>query len=741
MELFGNITSRKIKFMTRILLFTLIAGLVSSVAVAQKQQKNAKHSKSESDSAYIGILDDVMVIGNIGVSKVKPQAIKYQTKDLVSQRGGTAGDILKAMPSVAMGGSPNHNRDIRFRGMGKGYTQVLIDGQPTGAQGNERESILDMIPASQIESIEISSNPTADMLATGVNGVVNIILKKGYSMLKKKDFIGNAYVSGDHLGGYNGGISSSAKYKNFSFGVNLDRLYRIVGNYGYGQSEKYDDKGALKEMNMQKKDEDKKFTNNSAKLFLNYSHKGWDFYLDYLFGEQQENKSKNEVSVGYDKERKFQQNKSKYNLSPEDKKVAFQNPTIRIVKHWDKGELNFSYSYNYSLEEKSQRQEEYLSTENLAPVYSNVAKRKNQIQDFKTKTHLPAFYYLQRINKSAQVKLGYQGFLTNRDAFQKTEDYSSKTNEWQVKDEGNNNFEAMESVNAVFATLEWQYVEKFKLNIGYRHEFADIASKALGQQNFSIGRYSTSLPSAHIQYFISANTYLASSIGRRIRRPSFNDLNPFVEIKNATEKKQGNPNLRPELSWAYEFGVFSQINKVNFGANYFHRNIREVIHKKITEDNGVFLETPMNLLGAIARGIELIVATKPFRWFDINANYSRFWSKVKSNDEFDGDQMKDQFAWTAKTIMDFSLPYKINLQVISNWVGPKNSLQEGDGKMYFTDLGISKKIDKSSYIFARVTDVFDELRKHKYKNTLTQKEDKFENTQGRIFSLGVHLSF
>ncbi|MDZ7878342.1 MAG: TonB-dependent receptor [Saprospiraceae bacterium] len=86
----------------------------------------------------INTLSEVSVVGNIGVTEVKPQSIKYKAKDLISQNGGTAGDILKAMPSVAMGGSPNHNRDIRFRGLGNGYTQVLINGQPVGVNGNNR---------------------------------------------------------------------------------------------------------------------------------------------------------------------------------------------------------------------------------------------------------------------------------------------------------------------------------------------------------------------------------------------------------------------------------------------------------------------------------------------------------------------------------------------------------------------------------------------------------------------------
>ena len=75
---------------------------------------------------------EVVLSSKIGVTQVEPQKVIFSTKDLPSQNGGTAGDILKNMLSVAMGGSPNHNRDIRYRGLGNGYTTVLINGKQSG---------------------------------------------------------------------------------------------------------------------------------------------------------------------------------------------------------------------------------------------------------------------------------------------------------------------------------------------------------------------------------------------------------------------------------------------------------------------------------------------------------------------------------------------------------------------------------------------------------------------------------
>ncbi|WP_259014983.1 TonB-dependent receptor [Emticicia fluvialis] len=683
-------------------------------------------------------LQEINVVGNIGITKVKPQTIQYASKDLISQNGGTAGDILKAMPSVAMGGSPNHNRDIRFRGLGNGYTQVLINGQPIGVSGNNRETVLDLIPANQIERIEILANPTADVVSAGVNGVVNIILKKGVPATKLYETIGRASFTADHQGGYNGGLSLNGRARNLTAGANFDRLYRIVENKSTGEILKLNNAGEKTEVQNQKKNENKKFTNNSAKGFLGYNTKGWDFYTEYLYGDQTEDKSKEERTSIFDATNKFKS--GKFVLSPELRKVYFHSPSARITKNLGKHEFQLSYNYNKSGENKTQNQNEYALLETNEPVLNKTPKMQKVEDRISLNTQLPGLYWLSSIVKNTTLKVGYQGFYTTRTIARTTDAYDEKSNTWKPKDEGKNNFEANESVNAMYATFQWN-TEKLKTNFGYRHEIADIRTKASSQTNYSNGHYSTALPSVHVQYFLSSKTYLASSVGRRIRRPGFNDLNPYVEIKSTTEQKVGNPDLRPERAWAYEMGVFTQIKDFNIGANLFLRDIRDLIQKNITEENGIFTEKQINLRGAKTSGIELVSAAKIGEWLNVNGNYSRFWSKISSDDINNGDQLKDQFAWTAKVLADFSLPSKINAQIISNWVGPKNTVQEGEGKVHFVDIGIQKTFGKNNALFLRATDIFDNLKKHKYTNTATQVSNTYEHTQGRILSVGASVNF
>lgn len=706
-----------------------------SVEVLAGQTTSLKFTLKEKFNS----LSEVRVVGDIGITKVKPQTIQYQTKDLISQNGGTAGDILKAMPSVAMGGSPNHNRDIRFRGLGNGYTQVLINGQPVGVNGNNRETVLDLIPANQIERIEILANPTADVVSMGVNGVVNIILKQGIPSTKLYDANGKATFVADHLGGYNGGLNLSGRAKNFTVGGSFDRLYRIVDNNSDGDIKKYNASGELTETQLQKKHETKRFTNQTAKAFAGFNKNGWDLYTEYMYGEQEEDKDKSDITTVFDAANKLKS--GKHVLAPEIKKVYFHNPSVRLTKTLGKSEFQIAYNFNRSGEDKIVGQNEYTANADGSAVLNKIPKMQRVEDAITLNTHLPSFYWSTSVIKNTVVKVGYQGFMTQRNIFRKTEVYSEKTNLFELKSDAKNNFEANENVNAAFATFQWN-TEKLKMNFGYRHEIAEVRTKSEGQASYSLGNYSTPLPSIHAQYFITPKTYVASSVGRRIRRPGFNDLNPFLEIKSVTEHKVGNPELQPELAWAYELGMFTQLkNNFNIGANFFVRDIKNLIQRNITSENGIFIEKPINIRGARTSGIELISAAKVGKWLNVNANYSKFWSKISSQDITNGDQLKDQFAWTAKAMADVKLPYRLSIQVVSNWVGPKNTLQEGEGQVQFVDFGIQKEFGKGNFLFLRGTDLFDTLKKHKYVNTPTQISNTFEQTQGRVFSLGASVNF
>jgi iron complex outermembrane receptor protein len=115
-------------------------------------------------------------------------------EEIERQGDATLGEILKRLPGVTLGGPPGRGGAIRFRGLGAGYTQILLDGDrvPPGFQ-------IDSISPDQIERIEILRAPTAETGARAIGGTINIITREGYSR-KVNDVRVGTQLENDHLG-------------------------------------------------------------------------------------------------------------------------------------------------------------------------------------------------------------------------------------------------------------------------------------------------------------------------------------------------------------------------------------------------------------------------------------------------------------------------------------------------------------------------------------------------------------
>lgn len=136
----------------------------------------------------------------------------YNVDKLGTTKGGTAADVLQNIPSVTMDqdGTPS------MRGTN---VVVLIDGRPSGLSGQSRSAILDQIPASSIERIEVVSNPSARYDPDGMSGIINVVLKKN----AQAGYNGNAALTVGDRDKYNFNLNFNFKknklnwFANYSF--------------------------------------------------------------------------------------------------------------------------------------------------------------------------------------------------------------------------------------------------------------------------------------------------------------------------------------------------------------------------------------------------------------------------------------------------------------------------------------------------------------------------------------------
>lgn len=678
-------------------------------------------------------LSEVIVIGSAIVSEIKPTTIKYKANALVSQQGGSAGDILKNMPSVSMGGSPGHNRDIRFRGLGNAYTKVLINGKESGLKGNNLETVLDQIPASSIESIEILSVPGAEYNSEGINGIVNITLKEN----KFYGTSGSAQILAGNFNGLQGEVGLSHKTSKYSIFGQYDFQQRTLPkektelktNFKNGKITGYDEKVEF---------EEKSFDNHFLRTGFEFNPLPKTFFrTEYIYGYQLEDKSKNTIITKQNADGSFKS--AQQEKKPELKPNTYQQIVTSIVHVWNNRSVKADFSYMSSLQELEDYKSLYNIDEtgrllNFQPILENKSESK-VVDDYNWNVSINDIKFFGQ-----NIKLGYSGKYEVNDFRLSVDKYSYSDTLWNTQASGFDNFKLTYENHAFFISDEFS-VAFLRAKAGLRYEHSELIGRAEGNVYNGKGANNILLPNLSLTLNIDKTQYFSVNFGRRIRRPGYKDLNPYLEEKNPGEFKQGNPDLMPETAWAYEVGYLKNFKRFNFGTNVFYRDINDVIQKNITEDNlGNRTETPQNTGHAKLMGIEFMSAVKPFRFWEFNANYSIFHSEITSG-EYQGDALKDQFKWSAKVINDFKLPYGTKIQIAFNAVGPKISKEKEENTIWFADLGLEKSItDKGSIIF-RVSDLFNSLEKEKIDITDKSTTRAFETTDGRIFLLGIKYNF
>ena len=143
----------------------------------------------------------------------------YNVGDDIAATGGTVTDVLNNVPSVEV----DQDGTISLRG--DGNVTVLIDGKPSNMTGGNGKSVLDGIPASSIERIEIVTNPSAKYDPDGTSGIINIVLKKS----SRRGVNGNVGITAGTGNLYTG-----------SLGLNVrNTRFNLYGNYAFSYRDGY----------------------------------------------------------------------------------------------------------------------------------------------------------------------------------------------------------------------------------------------------------------------------------------------------------------------------------------------------------------------------------------------------------------------------------------------------------------------------------------------------------------------
>lgn len=648
----------------------------------------------------IEALDEVEIIAERTTVEIKLDKKIYNVGKDLTVRGGTVSDVLDNVPSVSVDVEGN----VSLRG--NDDVRILINGKPSGLVGLNSTEALRQLPAESIERVEVITSPSARYDAEGTAGILNIILRRS-----KLQGLNGAITLNTGFP-FQAGVSGNINYRtgDLNFFNTTGYNYRETPGNSFTNTEFFngDDPSSFLR-------EERSF--DRLRKGIN-SNTGVEWYInDY---------SSITTSIVY---RNSDNESNTENFIDEiDANGNLINRTIRLDPELeDDKTIQYNFNYDTQFNGNSQHnltfafQYEDSNETEASLINQNGVDVENVLTDENQNEILLQADYVQPIGENGQFELGYRGQFQDLNTdyiVEFSDDGTNFTNNTDLS----NNLNFIQHVNAFYSQYGNKLGDKFSFLLGLRVEDTRITINQVTSGDFEKKDYTQLFPTANLGFEITEDQSITLGYNRRIRRPRSRFINPFPSRSSASNLFQGNPDLDPSISDAFDIGYLNRLGKLTLNGSVYYQHATDVF-SFVSLDTGTTVEiggtevpvirrTPINLATNDRYGGEITATYRPNRKFNVNANFNLFQSITKG--DFEGQNFDaENLSWFARVNAKYTLPGEIDWQTRLFYRGPSETAQSKNKGIFSTDLAFSKDLfkEKASLAF-RVSDVFN-IRKRR----------------------------
>jgi len=672
-------------------------------------------------------LEEIEVLSTKGeVQMALDKRIFNVGKDITSA-GGNASDLLANVPGVAV-----IEGKISLRG--SEAIQILVDGKPSILAGGDDGKGLSRIPSNLIDKVEVITNPSAKYQAKGTAGIINIILKKE----RKFGVNGDVEVTIGYPDIYGGSINFNVRKNKFNLFSTV--AYDFQKNNGGGKIYQELKKNPIAILDLDREHSLGGVWAN-AKLGLDYFLNKNNTLTTSINYQNINDNDETEITY-FDFLENINNPTGISTRNDNTKKTSDDIEYSLIFDHQfgKKGhELIADVRYQDNLgEDDSDLVGRFFDT-NFNPLNNveEVNQRSGNIEgERQWETNLDFSY---PISKGELLELGYRGSFRKIVNDFIVEEFNDL--EWEPLADFNNDFEYDENILGLYGTYRNSY-KKMSYKIGGRLEYTDVVTRLLKTQKENPRSYTNFFPSAQLSFKLKKNNTIKLGYSRRVRRPRFNELNPFFSFSDPRNQYAGNPDLEPEFADSYELEHIKYWDKASFSSAIFYRHRKNIIKRILVPLVGdTTLLQSQNLKVQEDLGVDLTFSYKPLTWFKINAN-TLFFHVTADASNIDMAFQNKGFTWQGKLMTQFTILKKTNLQIRFNYRGPQVRAQGESLDMAFVTLGLSRKFGKKGgKLSFNISDLFNSQLGRGLKDTPTIYRETEFRWRYRVMRLTYNYRF
>lgn len=628
--------------------------------------------------------------------------------------GNSALEILQKAPGVTL------DKDDNISLKGKQGVTVMIDGKLTYLSSAQLATLLRSTDGNAIQSIEIITNPSAKYDAAGNSGIINIKMKKNRASGTNGSLI--------LAGGY-------GAYPRTSESLTLNHKegkFNFFGSYNHGDRQRRNDLNIDRVVGS-----GNNATYFSQKTFMPQT----SYYNNYRFGTDYDISKKHTVGFlinGYFNGEK--DNNVANTLIGTREGVA--DSLQKTYSDLNQTYRNFAFNLNDRLQLDTAGQElaidlDYskFNNQNFAQYSTNFFLSDGNVQrtPLLLRNQTPSTIsiktgkadYTKTLKKIGKLETGIK--LSNVQTDNDLQAQKLSGSSGYINDTTRSNrFVYTEKISAAYVNLSHTF-KKLSVQVGLRAENTSSNGNLITRSQVVDRNYLNFFPSLFLQESINAKNDIGFNYSRRIDRPSYDNLNPFVYYLDQYTYSQGNPFLKPQYTQSFELS-YTYNKSINVSASYSRTS--DVITEVIQTVNKSTYVTELNLQTQNAYNLNINAPFTLTKWWTGNLNFTGFYLGFKSDSLLGANYNQGKAAFQTKVLNTFTIGNGFRAELSGDYQSPLVYGVFNIKPQYSIDGGLSKTfLNKKLNVKFSVSDIFNTRTNNltsNYQNTnivIYQKRD------------------
>ncbi len=508
------------------------------------------------------------------------------TGNLTAQ-SGTLADALRAVPGVEV----DLQGGVSLRG--DSGVRILIDGRPSALmEGEGRANTILSMPASQIERVEVITNPSASMSPEGSAGVINLITKG----VRKDTTSATVRVTTGGKGRQRVSLNGAMSRGKLT----------LTGDLAYGRF-----RSESKVIDERERTRSDGFVEETRQTLVQTNRP--EFAFGRVGAEYDITpKDRLSASAAY-QDGDFRNFRTGDYVSNDPSQSFSREDAARVRVHghdlqasWRRELPGKEHNFRIEVGQNGTRFERHFEATTVPEAGTTFEQIDNA---FTQREQRVTVDYNRPLTDDVKINAGFEGRYRN-DSFANEGSRGPTPGGLIPVPSLTNAFEFRQDVSAAYLTADIQSGE-FSAKPGLRLEQAEIGINQVTDAIAVTNDYFRAYPTLHLGYELGKGHSLRASFSRRIQRPGPQDLNPYVVYIDQLNSRRGNPNLLPETTDSLELAW--QLRKgsgLYLSVTGFWRDSQGGITDLVEDLGGTYLTTRANLTGARRRGVEAIASGK-----------------------------------------------------------------------------------------------------------------------------------